>query len=80
MLSRVLAVALLAAAGAAVAHHSQGMFVETPVWVTGVVVRYQPTDPHVMVDKAAEAFHAAGLHRRGEPRAHCPLLLTAPEA
>ena len=46
----LLAMALLAGAGVAVAHHSQGMFVETPVWVTGVVVRYRPVDPHVMVE------------------------------
>jgi hypothetical protein len=45
-----MAVALLAIAGSAAAHHSQAMFVETPVWVTGTVVRYRPVDPHVMIE------------------------------
>ena len=28
------------------------MFVETPVWVTGTIVRYRPVDPHVMIELA----------------------------
>ena len=47
---RFLAAALIAATGVAVAHHSQGMFVETPVWVTGTIVKYRPVDPHVMIE------------------------------
>lgn len=43
-------IALLAAAGVTPAHHSQSMFVETPVWVTGTIVRYRPVDPHVMIE------------------------------
>jgi hypothetical protein len=43
-------IALLAAAGVALAHHSQSMFVETPVWVTGTIVRYRPVDPHAMIE------------------------------
>jgi hypothetical protein len=43
-------IALLVAAGVAPAHHSQSMFVETPVWVTGTVTRYRAVDPHVMIE------------------------------
>jgi predicted aconitase with swiveling domain len=46
----LVATALIAASSATPAHHSQGMFVETPVWVTGVVVRYRPIDPHAMIE------------------------------
>jgi hypothetical protein len=49
-LIRGTAIALIAATGMATAHHSQAMFVETPVWVTGTIVRYQPIDPHVMIE------------------------------
>jgi hypothetical protein len=49
-LIRGTAIALVAATGLATAHHSQGMFVETPVWVTGTIVRYLPIDPHVMIE------------------------------
>jgi len=45
-----MAVALMAIAGSAAAHHSQAMFVETPVWVTGTIVRYRPVDPHAMIE------------------------------
>lgn len=47
---RLFAFALIAVTGATAAHHSQGMFVETPVWVTGVIVKYRPVDPHVMIE------------------------------
>lgn len=40
----------LGVAGVTAAHHSQAMFVETPVWVTGTIVRYRPVDPHVMIE------------------------------
>jgi len=43
-------IALVAMAGVSMAHHSQSMFVETPVWVTGTVVRYRPVDPHAMIE------------------------------
>jgi hypothetical protein len=44
------AMAALACAGIASAHHSQMMFdISTPVWVKGTVVRYQPIDPHALV-------------------------------
>lgn len=49
-LVRLFASALIAVAGVAAAHHSQSMFVETPVWVTGVIVKYRPVDPHVMIE------------------------------
>jgi len=45
-----MAALLLAIAAGAEAHHSQGMFVETPVWVTGTIVRYRPVDPHAMIE------------------------------
>ncbi len=48
--SRAMAALLLAIAAGAVAHHSQAMFVETPVWVTGTIVRYRPVDPHAMIE------------------------------
>src|SRR5262245_44854913 len=47
---RSIAIALIAMTGVATAHHSQGMFVETPVWVTGTILRYRPVDPHVMIE------------------------------
>jgi Family of unknown function (DUF6152) len=47
---RAVAASLLCLCAAASAHHSQGMFVETPVWVTGTIVRYRPVDPHVMIE------------------------------
>jgi hypothetical protein len=49
-LSRILATTLLAIADLAAAHHSRSMFVETPVWVTGTIVRYRPVDPRVMIE------------------------------
>lgn len=54
------ALTLLAVAGVTSAHHSQGMFVDTPVWVTGVVVRYQPVDPHVMIELREPQTSGAG--------------------
>lgn len=42
--------ACLAFASTTIAHHSQGMFVETPLWVTGTIVRYRPVDPHAMIE------------------------------
>lgn len=47
---RLFAAAMIAFTGASTAHHSQSMFVETPVWVTGVIVKYRATDPHVMIE------------------------------
>lgn len=44
------AVALIAISGVTVAHHSQSMFIETPVWVSGTVVRYRAVDPHAMIE------------------------------
>lgn len=32
------------------AHHSQSMFVDTPLWVKGTISRYRPVDPHVMIE------------------------------
>ncbi|MEO8313998.1 MAG: DUF6152 family protein [Pseudomonadota bacterium] len=49
---RLFAALLIAVSGVTAAHHSQSMFVETPVWVTGVIVRYRPVDPHVMIELA----------------------------
>jgi hypothetical protein len=49
-LIRIVAIALTAVTGVTAAHHSQGMFVETPVWVTGVIVKYRAVDPHVMIE------------------------------
>jgi hypothetical protein len=49
-LFRIIAIALLTACGVAAAHHSQAMFIETPIWVTGTIVRYRPADPHVMIE------------------------------
>src|SRR5690606_13713452 len=43
-------IAALALAGVTSAHHSQAMFVDSPVWVTGVIVRYRPVDPHAMIE------------------------------
>ena len=44
------AATLLAMPALMSAHHSQGMFVETPVWVTGTIVKYRAVDPHVMIE------------------------------
>lgn len=41
---------LLATFVPAVAHHSQAMFADTPVWVTGTVLRLRAVDPHVMIE------------------------------
>jgi len=49
-LARICAITLIAATGVTTAHHSQSMFVETPVWVTGVIVQYRPVDPHAMIE------------------------------
>jgi hypothetical protein len=49
-LIRLFTVALIAASGIAAAHHSQSMFIETPVWVTGTIVKYRAVDPHVMIE------------------------------
>jgi hypothetical protein len=49
---RILAVALIAVSGVTAAHHSQGMFIETPVWVAGTIVKYRSVDPHVMIELA----------------------------
>jgi hypothetical protein len=46
----VFAIALISVTGVTAAHHSQGMFVETPIWVTGTIVRYRPVDSHVMIE------------------------------
>ena len=44
------AIAVLACAGSLRAHHSSSMFdIETPIWVKGAVVRWEPKNPHVMV-------------------------------
>jgi hypothetical protein len=48
----VFAIALAAVPGVTAAHHSQSMFVETAVWVTGTIVKYRATDPHVMIELA----------------------------
>lgn len=47
---RVFLSAFVVFTGAAAAHHSQSMFVETPTWVTGTIVKYRPVDPHVMIE------------------------------
>lgn len=49
-LAALLSVSALAGPDAADAHHSQAMFVETPVWVQGTIVRYRPVDPHAMIE------------------------------
>lgn len=46
--------------GATTAHHSQAMFGETAVWVTGTVVRYRPVDPHVMIELRESGVDGAG--------------------
>ena len=44
------ALAVLIGADALRAHHSSSMFdIETPIWVKGSVVRWEPRNPHVMV-------------------------------
>lgn len=48
----LIVVAACCTANVALAHHSQSMFVETPVWVTGTIVKYRATDPHVMIELA----------------------------
>jgi hypothetical protein len=48
----LVAAALMTVSDMAAAHHSQSMFVETPVWVTGTIVKYRPADPHVMIELA----------------------------
>jgi hypothetical protein len=54
---RILAVTLTAVTGfsavhhsRAMAHHSQAMFAELPVWVSGTIVKYRPVDPHAMIE------------------------------
>jgi hypothetical protein len=54
--------AALLLAGNARAHHSQSMFVETPVWVGGTVVRYRPADPHVMIELEEEQSDGTVRH------------------
>jgi hypothetical protein len=49
-------------AGVTGAHHSARMFAETPLWVTGTIVRYRPVDPHVMLE--LEERSADGKPRR----------------
>jgi hypothetical protein len=49
-LIRVFTLALVAVAAVTAAHHSQAMFAETPVWITGTIVRYRPVDPHAMIE------------------------------
>jgi hypothetical protein len=45
------ALAMLACAGSLKAHHSISMIeIATAVWVRGTVVRYQPINPHAMID------------------------------
>lgn len=45
------AIAALACAGSAPAHHSISMIdVSVPVWVKGTVVRYEPINPHAMFE------------------------------
>lgn len=51
-LLRLFSIALAVVTGVSAAHHSQSMFVETPVWVTGTIVKYRPVDPHVMIELA----------------------------
>lgn len=34
----------------AMAHHSQAMFADTPLWITGTVLRFRAVDPHVMIE------------------------------
>ncbi len=46
----VLVAAALGITGNAGAHHPQSMFMETPVWLKGTILRYRPADPHVMIE------------------------------
>lgn len=54
--------ALFVLTGNADAHHSRSMFADTPVWVSGTIVRYRPVDPHVMIE--LEEKQADGRVRR----------------
>lgn len=58
----LLPIAALACAGISSAHHSGSMFVETPVWLQGTIVRYRPVDPHAMLE--VEERMADGKVRR----------------
>jgi hypothetical protein len=57
------AMAALVCTGSLRAHHSVSMFdLSTPVWVSGTVVRFEPVNPHAMIE--LEATTADGqLHR-----------------
>lgn len=58
----ILTVALIGVTRVITAHHSQRMFIETPVWITGTVVKYRPVDPHVMIE--LHEAQAAGSGRK----------------
>ena len=46
--ARAAAIAALACAGPAQAHHSGSMYDPTPVWIKGTVVRFQGIEPHTV--------------------------------
>ena len=46
--ARAAAIAALACAGSAEAHHSGSMYDPTPVWIKGTVVRFQGIEPHTV--------------------------------
>lgn len=57
------AIAALVVAGTAPAHHSISMFeIATPIWVKGVVVRYEPINPHAII--VLEETRSDGMVRR----------------
>lgn len=56
------ALAALVCAGSVRAHHSGSMYVTTPVWVKGTVVRFERVDPHTIV--TIEERGADGAVRR----------------
>jgi len=46
--ARAAAIAALACAGSAEAHHSGSMYEPTPVWIKGTVVRFEGINPHTI--------------------------------
>jgi hypothetical protein len=59
---RVAALAALACAGSAGAHHSFFAYQTTPIWITGSVVRFEHVNPHTII--TLEGKSAGGQLRR----------------
>lgn len=71
------ALAVLACAASASAHHSGSMYVATATWIKGTVVRFEHLSPHSITtieERAARGRTSSPLGRRrpARPRAGSP--------